>query len=253
MSVFSKIADNLGGRKPGQTDTRRPVIREEASKKPRIRLSSAGEGVHMTPRSSVGDVRIAPSVGGAITVADDEAQPVKESMGKLPSAPSLVVQEAASVEQVSVALVTSSLGPSVSPEPSSGHGGPGSVSSTAQFFARNVCSHLDKIKEYVASRDQAKILEQKAVISEQKMEEILSLLRRLEPSEAEKTIVVLESKCGRLENDLEVVTAQVEELMRERGTLMSRIEELEEENRRRKVFYRSVRDLVAESEPGFSL
>ncbi|PKA48206.1 hypothetical protein AXF42_Ash021828 [Apostasia shenzhenica] len=159
----------------------------------------------------------------------------------------------ASVEQASVAPVTSSSGPSVSPGPSSGQGGPGSVSSTAQYFARNVCSHLDKIKEHVASRDQAKVLEQIAVTSGQKMEEILSLLRRLEPSEAEKTIVVLESKCGRLESHLEVMTAQVEELMRERGTLMSRIEELEEENRHRKEFYQSVQDLLAESEPGFSL
>ncbi|PKA61962.1 hypothetical protein AXF42_Ash019168 [Apostasia shenzhenica] len=207
----------------------------------------------MTSRSSVNDARAAPSVEGAIMVADDKVQPIKESAGDLPSALSLGVQESPSSERGNVAPVTSSSGPSGSPGPSSGQRGLGSVSSTTQYFARNVCSHLDKIKEHVASRDQATTLEQKAAISEQKMEEILSLLQRLKPSEAEKTIADLESKCARLEGDLEMVTAQVEELMRERGTLMSRVEELEEENRRRREFARTVRDLLAESEPGFSL
>ncbi|PKA48778.1 hypothetical protein AXF42_Ash018720 [Apostasia shenzhenica] len=207
----------------------------------------------MTSRSSVNDARAAPLVEGAVMVADDETQLIEGGATNLPSAPSLGVREAPSLEQGNTAPVTSFSGPSGSPGPSSGLRGPGSVSSTAQYFARNICSHLDTIKEYVASRDQATVLEQKAVVSEQKMEEILSLLRRLEPSEAEKTIADLESKCDRLEGGLEMVTAQVEELMRERGTLMSRIEELEEENRRRREFARSVRDLLAKSEPGSAL
>ncbi|PKA65571.1 hypothetical protein AXF42_Ash005905 [Apostasia shenzhenica] len=82
------------------------------------------------------------------------------------------------------------------------------------------------------------------------MEEILSLLRRLEPSEAERTIVDLESKCARFGGDLEMAAAEIEELKRERGELMSRVEELEEDNHHRREVARTVRGLLAESEPG---
>ncbi|PKA45918.1 hypothetical protein AXF42_Ash016945 [Apostasia shenzhenica] len=64
------------------------------------------------------------------------------------------------------------------------------------------------------------------------MEEELSLLRRLEPSEAEKAIMDLESKCARFEGDLEAAVAEVEELKKERAVLVARVNELEEENRR---------------------
>ncbi|PKA63736.1 hypothetical protein AXF42_Ash017020 [Apostasia shenzhenica] len=84
------------------------------------------------------------------------------------------------------------------------------------------------------------------------MKEILSLLRRLEPSKAERTIVDLESKCARFEGDLEMAAAEIEELKRERGVLMFRVEELEEENRRQREVARTVRGLLAESEPGQS-
>ncbi|PKA57783.1 hypothetical protein AXF42_Ash015160 [Apostasia shenzhenica] len=254
MDLFSGVADSLQGENPGtrvpakpdQADARRPSVREEASKKPRIHLSSAGEGARVMSRSSVSDVRAAPSVEGAIMVADDEVQPIKESAGDRPSALSLGVQEAPLSERSNVAPVTSSSGTPASPEPSSGgQRGPGSVSSSAQYFERNVCSHLDKIKARLASRGQAAVLEQK-------MEEILSLFRRLEPSEAEMTIIGLESKCARFESDLEMAAAEIEELKRERGMLMSRIEELKEENRRRREVARTVRGLLAESEPGLS-
>ncbi|PKA54410.1 hypothetical protein AXF42_Ash000243 [Apostasia shenzhenica] len=84
------------------------------------------------------------------------------------------------------------------------------------------------------------------------MDEILSLLRRLEPSEAERTIVDLESRCARFEGDLEMTAAEIEELKRERGVLMSRVEELEEENRCRREVAHTVRGLLAELEPGQS-
>ncbi|PKA58634.1 hypothetical protein AXF42_Ash008921 [Apostasia shenzhenica] len=135
------------------------------------RRNCAGEGA-----------RAAPSVGGAIMVADDKVQPIKESAGDLPSVPSLGVQEAPLSERGNVAPLTSSSGPSTSPGDSSGgQRGPGSVSSSAQYFARNVCSHLDKIEARLASKGQVAVLEQKSAILEQKsailegkMEEVLS-------------------------------------------------------------------------------
>ncbi|PKA60502.1 hypothetical protein AXF42_Ash017908 [Apostasia shenzhenica] len=243
MDFFLGVAGDLQGENPGtrvparpdQTGGRRSSIQEEASKKPRIRLSSAGEGAHATSRSSSGDVREAPPVEDTIMVADDKVQPRKESAEDRPSATSLGVQEAPLSGRSNVTPVTSSSSPSASPEPSpGGQRVPGSVSSTAQYFARNVCSHLDRIEARLASRGQAATLEQKAAVFEEKMEEILSLLRRLEPSEAESTIVDLESKCACFEGDLEMAAAKIEELKRERGVLMSRVEELEEENRRRR-------------------
>ncbi|PKA53119.1 hypothetical protein AXF42_Ash019027 [Apostasia shenzhenica] len=223
MDLFSGVAGSLQGKNPGTSvpakpdlaDARCLSVREEASKKPRIRLSSVGDGARMPSRSSVNDVRTAPSAEDAITVADDEVQPIREKMVSIPSVPSPVVREVASSEQGNVAPTTSSSGPPGSPDPSPGQRGPAYVSSTAQYFARNVCSHLDKIKKCVATKDQATALKQ-----------------RLEPSEAERTIADLESKCTR--GDLEMAAAQVEELTTERGMLKSRVEELEEEIRRRR-------------------
>ncbi|PKA60924.1 hypothetical protein AXF42_Ash006559 [Apostasia shenzhenica] len=264
MDLFSGIAGGLQGKKtrisvpakPDPTDARRPSVREEESKKPRIRLSSIRDGAYMPSRSSVNDVWTAPSAENAITVADDEMQPIREKKVSIPSAPSSGVREVTSPEQGNVAPTTSSSGPPGSPGPSSGQRGPAYISSTAQFFARNVCSHLDKIKEPVATKDQAVALEQKAVTLEQKAEiferkidEVLFLLWRLDPSEAERTIADLESKCTRLEGDLEAAVTQVEDLTTERGMLKSRVEELEEEIRRRREFAWSVRDLLVESEP----
>ncbi|PKA47440.1 hypothetical protein AXF42_Ash020169 [Apostasia shenzhenica] len=256
MDLFSGIAGGLQGKKTGTSvpakpdpaDARRPSVREEASKKPRIRLSSVGDGVCMPSRSSVNDMRTAPSAEDAITVADDEMQPNREKKVSIPSAPSPGVWEVTSPEQGNVAPTTSSSGPPGSPGPSSQRG-PTYVSSTAQFFARNVCSHLDKIKESVATKDQAVVLEQKAEIFERKIDKVPFLLRRLDPSEAERTIADLESKCTRLEGDLEAAVAQVEDLTTERGMLKSRVEELEEEIRCRREFARSVRDMLVESEP----
>ncbi|PKA60597.1 hypothetical protein AXF42_Ash019490 [Apostasia shenzhenica] len=261
MDLFLGVAGSLQGENPGtrvsarpdQTGARRPSIREEASKMPRNRLSSAGEGVRVTSRSSPGDARAAPPVEDAIMVADDEVQPRKESAGDRPSAPPLGVQDAPLPERSNVTLVTSSSGPSAGLEPSpGGQRGPGSVSSSAQYFARNVCSHLDQIEGRLASRGQAAALERNAAALEQKMEEILALFRRLEPSEAERMIADLESKCARFEGDLEMAAAKIEELKRERGVLMSRVEELEEENCRGREVAQTVRGLLAESEPGLS-
>ncbi|PKA64727.1 hypothetical protein AXF42_Ash020351 [Apostasia shenzhenica] len=80
------------------------------------------------------------------------------------------------------------------------------------------------------------------------MEEALSLLWRLEPSEAEKASMDLESKCARFEGNLEAAVAEIEELKKERAALVARVEELEKENRRRKEFTRAVQGLLAESE-----
>ncbi|PKA64337.1 hypothetical protein AXF42_Ash009558 [Apostasia shenzhenica] len=262
MDLFSGIVGGLQGRKTGTSvpakpdpaDARRPSVREEASKKPRI--PSVGDGACIPSRSSTDDVWTAPSAEDAITVADDEGRAIREKKVSVPSAPSPGVQEVTSPEQGNVAPTTSSSGPPGSPGPPSGQRGPAHVSSTAQFFARNVCSHLDKIKESVTTKDQAAALEQKAVTLEQKAEiferkidEVLFLLRRLDPSEAERMIADLESKCTRLEGDLEAAVTQVEDLTAERGMLKSQVEELEEEIRRRREFARSVRNMLVESEP----
>ncbi|PKA62922.1 hypothetical protein AXF42_Ash018917 [Apostasia shenzhenica] len=261
MDLFLGVAESLQGEnpktgvsdRPDQTGARRPSVRKEASKKPRIRLSNAREGTRVTSRSSPDDARAAPPVEDTIMVADNEVQPRKESVGDWPSAPSPGLQDAPLPGRSNVTLVTSSSGPSASLEPSpGGQRGPGSVSSSAQYFARNVCLHLDRIEMRLASRGQAAALEQKAAALEQKMEEILSLFRRLEPSEAERTIINLESKCACFEGDLGMAIAEIEELKRERGMLMSRVEELEEENRRRREVARTVRGLLAESEPRLS-
>ncbi|PKA61632.1 hypothetical protein AXF42_Ash018613 [Apostasia shenzhenica] len=259
MDLFLGVAGSLQGENPrtsvpvrtDQTGARRLSVREKASKKPRIRLSSAGDGARGTSRSSLGDARAAPPVEDTIMVADDEVQPRIESAEDRPSAPSLGFQDTPLPGRSNVTPVTSSSGPFASPEPSpGGQRGPGFVSSSAQYFARNVCLHLDWIETRLTSRGQAAALEQKATVFEQKMEEILSLLWRLESSEAERTIVDLESKCARFEGDLEMAVAEIEKLKRERGVLMSRVEELEEENRRRREVARTVQGLLAESEPG---
>ncbi|PKA62107.1 hypothetical protein AXF42_Ash014991 [Apostasia shenzhenica] len=264
MDLFSGIAGGLQGRKTGTSvpakpdpaDARRPSVREEVSKKPRIRLSSVGDGARVPSRSPMDDVQTASSAEDAITLADDEMRAIREKKVSVPSAPSPGFREMTSPEQGNVAPTTSSSGPPGSPGPLSGQRGSAHVSSTAQFFAQNVCSHLDKIKESVATKDQAAALEQKAVTLEQKAEiferkidEVLFLLRRLDPSEAERTIADLESKCTRLEGDLEAAVIQVEDLKTERGMLKSRVEELEEEIRRRREFARSVRDMLVKSEP----
>ncbi|PKA47391.1 hypothetical protein AXF42_Ash021628 [Apostasia shenzhenica] len=243
MDVFLGVAESLREGNPGtgvparpdQTGARRPPVREEAPKKPRIRLSNVGEGIRVTPRSSEGDTRTTPLAEKAIMVADDEVLPRKEGAGDRPSAPALWVQDIPLQERSNVTPVSSSSVPSAGPEisPGGGQRGPGSISSSAQYFARNVCSHLDQIEKRLASRGQATALEEK-------MEEVLSLLRRLEPSEAEKTIMDMESKCTRFKGDLEMAVAEIEELKRERAMLMSRIEELEEENRRRREFARAI-------------
>ncbi|PKA50226.1 hypothetical protein AXF42_Ash017820 [Apostasia shenzhenica] len=255
MDVFLGVAESLREgnsgtgvlARPDQTGARRPPVREEAPKKPRIRLSNVEEGICVTPRSSESDTRTTPLAEKAIMVVDDEVLPRKEGVGDRPSAPALGIQDIPLQERSNVTPISSSSVPSAGPEisPGGGQRGPGQ-SSRAQYFARNVCSHLDQIEKRLASRGQATALEEKK-------EEVLSLLRRLEPSEAEKTIMDLESKCTRFEGDLEMAVVEIEELKRERAMLMSRIEELEEENRRRREFARAVRGLLAESDLGLSL
>ncbi|PKA45947.1 hypothetical protein AXF42_Ash019709 [Apostasia shenzhenica] len=233
---------------PDQTGARRPPVREKAPKKSRIRLSNVGEGIRVTPRSSKGDTRTTPLAEKAIMGADDEVLRRKEGAGDLPSAPALGIQDMPLQERSNVTSVSSSLVRSAGPEisPGGGQRGPSSISSSAQYFAPNICLHLDQIEKHLASRGQVTALEEK-------IEEVLSLLRRLEPSEVEKTIMDLESKCTRFEGDLEMAVAEIEELKRERAMMMSRIEELEEENRCRREFARVVRGLLAKSEPRLSL
>ncbi|PKA45627.1 hypothetical protein AXF42_Ash010967 [Apostasia shenzhenica] len=63
MDIFLGVAGSLregipetgAPAKSDQAGARRPSVREEAPKKPRIRLSNAGEGVRATPRSFQGD------------------------------------------------------------------------------------------------------------------------------------------------------------------------------------------------------
>ncbi|PKA55776.1 hypothetical protein AXF42_Ash012068 [Apostasia shenzhenica] len=63
MAMFSGVAGSLqeeipetgGPAKLDQAGVRRPSIREEAPKKPRIRLSSTGEGARAASRSFQGD------------------------------------------------------------------------------------------------------------------------------------------------------------------------------------------------------
>ncbi|PKA64535.1 hypothetical protein AXF42_Ash007280 [Apostasia shenzhenica] len=80
MAMFSSIAGSLreeipesgGPAKLDQAGVKRSSVRKEAPKKPKIRLSSAGEGAHAASRSYQGDARPAPLVENAIMVADDE-------------------------------------------------------------------------------------------------------------------------------------------------------------------------------------
>ncbi|PKA57843.1 hypothetical protein AXF42_Ash015221 [Apostasia shenzhenica] len=236
MAMFSGVAgfvqDELPeARVPAQPDqagARRPFVREEAPKKPRICLSNVGDGARAASRSLQGYARTAPLVENAIIVADDGVRPRREDAGNQPPAPlPTEAQDAPLREGSTLTPVPSPLGPSAGPEVSSGGGqrGTDSGSSSAQYFACNICSHLDQAEKRLASRGQATALEQK-------MEEALSLLRRLEPSEVEKAIMDLESKCARFEGDLEAAVAEIEELKKEKAALVVRVEELEEENRR---------------------
>ncbi|PKA65097.1 hypothetical protein AXF42_Ash013218 [Apostasia shenzhenica] len=93
MAMFSGVAGNLreeiletgGPAKLDQAGARRQSVREEAPKKPRIRLSSAGEGVRAASRSFQGDTQAPPPVENAIMVADDEVQRRKEGAENQPS------------------------------------------------------------------------------------------------------------------------------------------------------------------------
>ncbi|PKA62216.1 hypothetical protein AXF42_Ash015101 [Apostasia shenzhenica] len=153
MDVFLGVAGSLreeipetgAPAKSDQAGARRLSVREEAPKKSRIRLSNAGEGARAAPRSFQGDTRAAPLAENAIMVADDEVQPRKTGAEKQPSAPAPGFQGAPLREQRTLTPVSSSSGLFASPETSSGDGqrGPGSGSSSAQYFARNICLHLD--------------------------------------------------------------------------------------------------------------
>ncbi|PKA55122.1 hypothetical protein AXF42_Ash003759 [Apostasia shenzhenica] len=238
MAMFSGVAgfvrDELpkagGPAQPDQAGARWPLVREEAPKEPRTRLSNAGEGARAASRSLQGDARVAPLVENTIIVADNKMRPGREVTENQPPVPLPTgALDAPLREQSTLTLVSSPSGPSAGPEVSSGGGqrGPSSDSSSAQYFVRSICSHLDQVEKRLASRGQATALEQK-------MEEALSLFRRLEPSEAEKAIMELESKCARFEGDLEVAVAEIEELKKER--LVARVEELGEENLCQKDF-----------------
>ncbi|PKA57306.1 hypothetical protein AXF42_Ash002610 [Apostasia shenzhenica] len=153
MDMFLGVAGSLRDGIPetglpaklDQVGARRPSVSEEAPKKPRIRLSNAGEGVRAAPRSSQGDTRAASPVENAIMVADYEVQPRKESAEKHPSAPAPEVQDASLRERSTLTPVSSPSGPFAGPETSSrgGQRGLGSSSSSTQYFARSICWHLD--------------------------------------------------------------------------------------------------------------
>ncbi|PKA58550.1 hypothetical protein AXF42_Ash008837 [Apostasia shenzhenica] len=176
--VRDELPETGGPAQPDQEGARRPFVREEAPKKPRICLSNIGEGARVASRSLQGDARAAPSIEHAIIVADDEVRSRREDAGNQPTAPlPMKAQDAPLQERSTLTLVSSPSVPSAGPEVSSGGGqrGPDSGSSSTQYFARSICSHLDQVEKHLASRGQAAALEQK-------MEEALSLLRRLESS-----------------------------------------------------------------------
>ncbi|PKA54909.1 hypothetical protein AXF42_Ash000745 [Apostasia shenzhenica] len=97
--------------------------------------------------------------------------------------------------------------------------GIGSGGLTAQTFVRNTYRPLHQIEGRSASGEQMAALEWK-------VDEALTLLQRLEPSEAEKATVDLESKCARYEGNLEAVTLKIEVLKKDKIALEARVEEL---------------------------
>ncbi|PKA66646.1 hypothetical protein AXF42_Ash003301 [Apostasia shenzhenica] len=246
MSMFSGVVGFVRDEPPevggpaqsGQASVRWPPTREEALKRPQIRLSNSGGGACATSRSLQGSVHVTPSVDSTVIVADDEVQPVGKGLENQPSFPlTTEVLNALSQDRSTLTPVSSSVGPEISSV--GGQKGPSSGSSSAQFFARSICSQLDKVEKWLASRGQAAVLKQK-------MEEALTLHRKLELSEVEKAITELESKCARFEGDLESAVVKIEGLEKERAVLVAPVEELEEENCHRREFARAVRGLLAE-------
>ncbi|PKA63652.1 hypothetical protein AXF42_Ash005547 [Apostasia shenzhenica] len=154
MSMFSGVTGFMRYEPPeagapaqsGQASVRRSPAREEASKKPRIRLSNSGEGARVTSRSLQGGVHVTPPVDSTVIVADDEVQPMGEGVENQPSVPlTTEVLDEPSQDRGTLTPVSSPSRPSVGPEISSGGGqkGPSSGRSSAQFFARSICSYLD--------------------------------------------------------------------------------------------------------------
>ncbi|PKA57725.1 hypothetical protein AXF42_Ash016771 [Apostasia shenzhenica] len=109
-------------------------------------------------------------------------------------------------------------------QPGASSGGP-----TVQTFACNIYRGLDQIEGRSASGEQVAALERK-------IDAALTLLRKLEPSEAEKAIADLKSKCVRYKGDLEATMFEIEELKKEKAALEARVEELVEENHYRTDF-----------------
>ncbi|PKA64726.1 hypothetical protein AXF42_Ash020350 [Apostasia shenzhenica] len=150
LGVAGFVQDELpkvgGPAQPDQAGARRPFVREEAPKKPRISLSNVGEGMRVASRSLQGDARTAPPVENTIIMADDEVRPRREDAGNQPPAPLPMEAQDAPLRKRSILTpVSSPSGPYAGPEISLGGGqrGPGSGSSSAQYFACNICSHLD--------------------------------------------------------------------------------------------------------------
>ncbi|PKA55462.1 hypothetical protein AXF42_Ash006664 [Apostasia shenzhenica] len=181
-----------------------------SSTKARTRPGSSRRG------QSVGIHTISP-VENTITLADDKPLPVANANGAPSSSPSTtagVVGAPAQDQGTSVAAstlvgrVAGSAAPTV--QALFDASGTGLVS---QVFARTICRRLDQIKER-ASLDAS---EEQVTAIEQKLDEALALLRRLESTEAEKTIVDLELKCVRQERDLEAVSTRIEQLQKEKA------------------------------------
>ncbi|PKA54911.1 hypothetical protein AXF42_Ash000747 [Apostasia shenzhenica] len=255
MFMFAGVAGFVRDKPPeagrpaqsGQASARRPSAREGVSKRPRIRLSNSGGAtadagssrgaVCAASRSLQSGIQMTSTVDSIVIVADDEVQPVETGVVAQSSIPlAMEVLDGPSQDRSTLTPVSSPSALSVGLETSSGAGQKeaSSGSSSAQFFARNISVLLDQVKKRVASNGQASALERRTEVLELKVEEVLTLLRRLQPSEAKKAIAELESKCARCEGNLESAVLEIEGLKKEKAALAARVEELEEENRRRR-------------------
>ncbi|PKA49961.1 hypothetical protein AXF42_Ash017500 [Apostasia shenzhenica] len=154
-----------------------------------------------------------------ITLADDEASPTVRVVS-LPVNPNVpTVGEAIALESVAPKRSGDSIGPAIS----SGRAEPSSTMFNVRYSVRSICQKLENIKRTGATWDQMTGLERK-------INEVLASLRRLDLSEVEKALEVLEARCAGQESGLAAARVQIEVLEKEKVDLVARVEGLEEGN-----------------------
>ncbi|PKA56209.1 hypothetical protein AXF42_Ash011138 [Apostasia shenzhenica] len=157
---------------------------------------------------------------GTITVADDGVPPAIRAVSPPIDLIVFVAKEVIASEPNAPERSGDSIGPAIS----SGGAEPASTVFNVRYVARSICQKLENVERTGATREQVTGLEWK-------VDDVLAILRRLDPSEAEKALEALETKCAGQESNLTAAKAGIEVLEKEKAGLVSRVEELEEGNR----------------------